>query len=615
MANKMNVFLAFRKYMTRMLTSDMKMKILLLDEETVSMISLVYSYAEILDKEVFGTEMLFLRKNRKKLDYMDAVIFIRPTEKNLYYLKEELKEPSYKNYRIYFSKSLPPGYLQKVAAHDKFAKVEQVFEFYADFAALGPNLFTTNFSETAKRRTDAPPQERLAPSIPESYYNPFSKEYQNRTVDGILSVLLSLKKKPTIRYSNNGRNLAMNIAMDISKRMRDTKEAAFKFEQGRRETQLLILDRHDDPLTPLLIQMTYQSMVHDMSSKGIKFNVATLIVPDESSNDPEAKKKKKITMSEMTDMTFFGTQMYNTYIQLTKAARMALTDYKNMKNQVANLKKQNKLEDMQKLLSKIPLLNSKKAVAEKHLKMIEHLTTQMEKEQSSEVVKVQQDIAAKDNNASESANTSALKQSVQSKKIKPLDKLKLAMLFALRYEEKKGNAKKLDKIVGMLKGSERGLSAESIQLLETLIEHMGVNKRRGDCFTKRGKLTALWAAGKNTAQLVNTTPLMVDLVRKVCNNELDKTQFPYLREHEGTNVPDDIIIFIVGGATYAEAKAVHEINTNSVWGKPSKEFKNKQVILGAPHIFRSITFLKYLKQLKDLNSSSNINRPHANRTH
>lgn len=83
----------------------------------------------------------------------------------------------------------------------------------------------------------------------------------HRTVQGITSVLLSLKKCPYIRYQNSS-NMAKRLAEKI-REVLSKESSSFEFRQESNPI-LLIVDRRDDPVTPLLNQWTYQAMVHEL---------------------------------------------------------------------------------------------------------------------------------------------------------------------------------------------------------------------------------------------------------------------------------------------------------------------------------------------------------------
>lgn len=82
-----------------------------------------------------------------------------------------------------------------------------------------------------------------------------------RVVDGLFSSLLALKKKPVIRYSSNS-DTTRYLAEKITERMNRDRDLFDFRRQG--EPLLLILDRKDDPITPLLHQWTYQAMIHEL---------------------------------------------------------------------------------------------------------------------------------------------------------------------------------------------------------------------------------------------------------------------------------------------------------------------------------------------------------------
>jgi hypothetical protein len=83
-----------------------------------------------------------------------------------------------------------------------------------------------------------------------------------RSTDGVIALLLSLKKKPLIRYAKNSL-LAKKLATEVRYRMTQ-ENLLFDFQRVDTPPMLLIVDRRDDPLTPLLTQWTYQAMVHEL---------------------------------------------------------------------------------------------------------------------------------------------------------------------------------------------------------------------------------------------------------------------------------------------------------------------------------------------------------------
>jgi len=97
-------------------------------------------------------------------------------------------------------------------------------------------------------------------------------------VQGITAVLLSLKKKPVIRYESMSPMakklgveiqvcldpVSLNRILSIPQHRIQSEASLFDFRLTQVAPLLLILDRRNDPVTPLLSQWTYQAMVHEL---------------------------------------------------------------------------------------------------------------------------------------------------------------------------------------------------------------------------------------------------------------------------------------------------------------------------------------------------------------
>lgn len=140
-------------------------------------------------------------------------------------------------------------------------------EYFADYAPLLPCLFSLNHLPTVSKP--------LYGSSPNSWDNAALEH----CVQGITAVLLSLKKKPVIRYekmSGMARKLANEVQVNSlsvypsyyihvsAKHRMQAESALFDFRLTQVAPLLLILDRRNDPVTPLLSQWTYQAMVHEL---------------------------------------------------------------------------------------------------------------------------------------------------------------------------------------------------------------------------------------------------------------------------------------------------------------------------------------------------------------
>lgn len=107
-----------------------------------------------------------------------------------------------------------------------------------------------------------------------------------RSTEAVLAMLLSLKKKPLIRYARSSL-LAKKLATEVRYRMTQ-EDQLFDFRKPDTPPILLIVDRRDDPVTPLLTQWTYQAMVHELL--GIKNGRVDL------SELPETRQEMKVRL-------------------------------------------------------------------------------------------------------------------------------------------------------------------------------------------------------------------------------------------------------------------------------------------------------------------------------
>lgn len=177
------------------------MKALVLDSMTTKIVSMVYSQTQILEQSVYLVELL--GSQHEPMLHLKAALFIRPTETNLNALLNELHNPKYAEYHIYFSNVVPADMLSRLAREDVNEIIKQVHEYYADFVPVNEDFFQLGVTGS------------LGLSSP--IRNLKTDQIFERNVNGLLSVLLATKRKPCqIRYQANS-EVARRIANDVNK--------------------------------------------------------------------------------------------------------------------------------------------------------------------------------------------------------------------------------------------------------------------------------------------------------------------------------------------------------------------------------------------------------------
>jgi vacuolar protein sorting-associated protein 45 len=145
-----------------------------------------------------------------------------------------------------FSNIVKKSALERLAEADDHEVVKGVMEYFADFLVINPDLCSIRLPA------------RLFSTSPELW----NQDSLARSTEGIIALLLSLKKKPLIRYEKNSL-LCKKLATEVRYSMTQ-EEQLFDFRKTDTPPILLILDRREDPITPLLTQWTYQAMVHEL---------------------------------------------------------------------------------------------------------------------------------------------------------------------------------------------------------------------------------------------------------------------------------------------------------------------------------------------------------------
>ncbi|GLT29913.1 hypothetical protein SLA2020_047450 [Shorea laevis] len=243
---------AVRDYINRVLQDISGMKVLILDSQTVCIVSVVHSQSELLQKEVFLVELVdSISKSKESMSDLKAVYFVRPTSENIQHLQCQLSNPRFGEYHLFFSNMLKDTQIHILADSDEWEVVQQVQEFYADFTAIDALHFTLNMSSN---------HQYVLPAVVDPSSLP---HYCDQVVDVMAAVFLALKQRPLIRYSGTS-DITQGIAHDTYKLMYQQESGLFDFRRMEMSSLLLIVDRRDDHVTPLLSQWTYQAMVHEL---------------------------------------------------------------------------------------------------------------------------------------------------------------------------------------------------------------------------------------------------------------------------------------------------------------------------------------------------------------
>ena len=361
----MDVVAAVRKYIDQMAADcGPGMKILLMDRETISIVSLAYAQSEVLQKEIYMFELLD-GKSREIMRHLNAIVFVRPTPENVQALCRELCNPRFNSYFLYFSYFLEgrglDDALKEMAKADERELVKEVKEFYADFLAVSNNVFTFN----------------ITPAVAGSGI--WADGSLVRVTGGVSSVLLALKRKPVIRYVS-GSQPAEQLAHEVA-RVYQNHNRQFVFRQPDNPPLLLILDRHNDPVTPLLNQWTYQAMIHELL--GLKNNRVDLSDAPGVSQDL----KEVVLSSEQDD--FYKENLYLNFGEIGVNIKALMDEYQ------AKVKSQQQIEsiqDMKAFVENYPQFRKLSGTTTKHVAVASEMSRMISEFNLMALSEVEQDV-------------------------------------------------------------------------------------------------------------------------------------------------------------------------------------------------------------------------------
>ncbi|EJD54450.1 Sec1-like protein [Auricularia subglabra TFB-10046 SS5] len=577
----MDVVKAVETYITKMVSVPSAMKVLLLDSHTTPIVSLASTQSTLLSHQVYLTDRIDNTK-RDRMAHLKCVCFLRASEESLDALAAELREPKYGEYYLYFSNILSKAAIERLADVDEYEVVREVQEYFADYASLLPSLFSLNH------------QPSTAHPLYGANVDTWDPAALARSVQGISAVLLSLKKKPIIRYERMSA-MARKLAIEVNHTVQ-SETSLFDFRLSQVSPLLLIIDRRNDPVTPLLSQWTYQAMVHDLI--GIQNGRVDL------SNAPDIRPElREITLTPSTDQ-FFATNCLATFGDLGQTLKQYVESYQSRSQSIAIASASgnslSSISDMKRFIEEYPEFRKLGGNVSKHVALVGELSRLVAKHKLLEVGEIEQGLAT--GIGSDLKNVQAV---IADPAISHAYKLRVVMLYALRYQRSTAN---INALLASL--SAQGVPAEKTRLVNVILNMAGADQRQDDLFSNETIFAKGRSALKGLKGVENVytqhAPHLSQTLEHLLKGRLKDTSYPFLdaqpaASSSGTSTPgggtqqrpQDVIIFVIGGATYEEARTVAQLNEEGATAG-SASFGTR-LLLGGTCVHNSSSFLQMLE--------------------
>ncbi|CAO3662748.1 unnamed protein product [Rhizopus stolonifer] len=348
----------------------------------------------------------------------------------------------------------------------------------------------------------------------------------------------------------------------------------FDFKRPDTPPILLILDRRNDPVTPLLTQWTYQAMVHELI--GIHHGRVDM------SNVPEIKHESKEIVLAPDQDPFFKKSMYLNLGDLGATIKHYVDEYQSKTKSNMSIET---IADMKRFIEEYPEFRKLSSNVSKHVALVSELSRRVSLDHLLEISEVEQSLACNGTHASDLDNVQRLLGNPQ---IDENAKLRLGLLYALRYESTGAN--RVTAMADTLDNA--GVDEKKSALIPSLLHYAGERQRQGDLFSNQSLLSRGKSALKGLKGVENVytqhTPFLADILDLLIKARLKDTDYPLINGNLQIprERPQDIIVFMCGGATFEEARYISQLNESA---------PGVRIVLGGNCIHNSKSFLEQIE--------------------
>ena len=525
------------------------MKVMLLDSDTTPAVSLAFAQSALMRQEVYLFERLTSNAVWEDMRYLKCICILRPDTASITQLCSELSKPRYQSYYIYFTNILAKAAVKQIAEADMQEVVKEMKEIYIDYLPYGAHLFGLSIPHPLQPLGSRWVEDSLA-----------------RCTQSIISLLLSHKLSPVIRYQE-GSGPASLLANNVKSVM--ARETGM-FSSGAGDAPvLLVLDRREDPVTPLLSQWTYQAMVHQLI--GINNNRVSL------AGVPGVNKDLQEILLNASQDEFYAANIYSNFGEIGQTIKVLMEEFQK---KAKSHQKIDSIADMKNFVENYPQFKKMSGTVSKHVTLVSELSRLVGLRNLLQISELEQEIVANGDHKEMLRNVTEM---IQKEKTTVEDATRLAMLFTLRFEQ--SNSSSVRNVISLLrkKGGER-----EARLVQNLQRYAGQNVRKGDLFGDQeltNNITGKLFKGLKGVENVYTqhSPVLKRIVDDCIKNKLKQTSFPSLGSTTGR--VSTIVAFIIGGFTYEEAFTVHQLNSTL----------GTQIILGGTSILNSSSFMNQIE--------------------
>ncbi|RNF11956.1 putative vacuolar protein sorting-associated protein [Trypanosoma conorhini] len=531
-ADAPNFFSIVAEYVDHMLPTDNTMKVLLVDEVTLNIISMACSQTLLLKKRVFLVCRVDEHRQRRAMKRMHCIVFIRPQPSSVEAVAEELRAPKYESYAIHFSNAVSPELLDRLARADVDSLVSRVSEVFCDFEAHNADAFVSVVSPKA-----------LLPAF-------LSAAAVRRIAEGIAATFVAWRRRPYVRFQQSSA-FARRVALELGDILSKNAEL---YNYKNKDSLLLILDRSSDALTPLLTPWTYQAMLHEHI--GLHHNRLHF---------SDANVEEEYVFSQQDD-PFFAANMFANWGELCNNVKAYVDTCKttlNINRSTATM------DELKEFMQRLPQTKSLTGSVTKHATVVSHLSSIIKKRELLDASLLEQDMIASPNANDHWNRLQAFAAKRHSGTVDTRDIFRLCLIYHLRYEKPNQSSR----VATLLDG----IAAHLTSYLRKLTQYSG-ERHTEELFGATGVMASIVKTFVDVGNIYTQhEPVLKRTLLQLFSGRLSLEQYPYLTppptaaantsqpQQQMSFRPKDVTAFMCGGFTYEEAALVNAINAGTAF--------------------------------------------------